>query len=103
MFLRIGRSRRPQSEAPVEVKAILSCSIQSLPLDLPLTRPPSLGAGSLPSVMCLSGLHSLAPAFLKNASDNRAWRLPFTSIAAVTSKCLSPDLRLGYCLFIRGR
>jgi len=102
-FLRIGRSRRPQIEAHLEVMAIFWCSIQSLPLALPLTRPPSPGAGSVPRVACPSGCHSLAPAFLEIASHHRAWRLPSPNIAAVASTRLSPDLRLGCFIFIRGR
>jgi hypothetical protein len=102
-FLRIGRSRRPQTEAHLEVMAIFWCSIQSLPLALPLTRPQSPGAGSVPRVACPSGCHSLAPAFPFNASHNRALRLPSPSIAAVASTRLSPDLRLGCFIFIRGR
>src|SRR6267378_617 len=102
-FLRIGRSRRPQIEAHLEVMAIFWCPIQSLLLALPLTSPQSAGAGSVPSVVCPSGCHSLAPAFLQIASHNRAWRRPSPNIAAVASTRLSPDLRLGCFIFIRGR
>jgi hypothetical protein len=102
-FFANHRSHCPQTEAPLEVKAIFRRSICTLQPALAPTKTQSLGPGGVPSVMHPSGFHSLAHAFLSNASNNRAWRLPSTSIAVDTSPRHSPDLRLSCLIFIRGR
>jgi len=69
--------RPPADRGPLEVKAIFRRSICSLQPASALTKTRSLGLGGVPSVMRPGGFHSRAPAFLLNASSNRAWRLHF--------------------------
>ena len=103
IFLRIGRSRRPQTEALLELKAIFRRSISSLPPALALTRWRPFGSGSVPGIVFLAGFHSLSPTFPLNAAQNRVCPVSSTSIAALASLLFTKDLRLGCFIFIRGR
>src|SRR5713226_7678285 len=94
IVLRIGRSRRPQIAAPLEVKAIFRCSIRSLPVVLAITQPRSLGPGGVSSIVCPAGFHCLSPTFPPNASQHCARPLCSCSIAALTPILLTGDLRL---------
>ncbi len=102
-LLRIGPSRRPQTEALLEVKTIFRRSVRSLPPALALTERRSFGSESVPGIVFLAGFHSLSPTFPLNASQNRLCPVSSMSIAALASLPFTKDLRLGYFIFIRGR
>ena len=103
IFLLSGRSGCPQTAALLEVKAIFRRSIRNLPPALALTGRRSFGSGSVPSIVCPAGFHSLPPTFALNASQHRAWPLCSAILAAPTSMVLTEDLRLGCFIFISGR
>jgi len=89
MFSRIGRSRRPQTEAPLEVKAIFRrCNCNFRPA-FPLTNPWSIGPGVVASAVRSGSFHEPRPAFPLSASPNRARRLLSANIAALASTRLT--------------
>src|SRR5216684_7804619 len=85
MFLRIGRSRRPQTEVLREVKSIFRYSIQGLPPALALAERQSFGPGSVRGIPRPDRMNSPAPASRSHASQNRVCPLSSTTIAAITS------------------
>jgi hypothetical protein len=102
IFLVIVRPPRLRTEAPREVKPSFRCFTRNLfpALASRNPRPPCLGDVS--GIARPNRMNSPAPTFPLNASHHRAPHRPFPNIAAIASIRLTADLRLGFCIFIRG-